>query len=88
MILLQHGRFGPPCVVDDVPDAHFGTLLLDHADQIRGSVPGHLRLLHIPGHGSDPHHFSIPPRNRSARPHREFPGTCIETVNILCKELT
>lgn len=87
MILLQHGGFGPSCVVDNVPDAHFGTLLLDHADQFLGSVPGHLRLL-IPGHGSDADHFSIPPRNKSARPCRELLGTCIETVNCLCKELT
>jgi hypothetical protein len=88
MILLRHGGFGPSCVVDDVPDAHFETLLLDHVDQFQGSVPGHFRPLPIPAHGSDAHHFSILPRNRSTRPCDELVGTCIETVNLLCKELT
>ena len=88
MILLQHDGFGLSRLVDDVPDAHFGILLRDHADQFHRSVPGHFRLLPIPGHGGDPDHFSIPPRNRSIRACRGLLRTCIETVNCLCKELT
>jgi hypothetical protein len=87
MILLRHGGFDPSSLVDDVPDANFRTLLLDHLDQFHGSVPGHFRLLPIPEHESDAHHFSIPPRTGLPRPCCELLGTRIETVNFLCKEL-
>jgi hypothetical protein len=87
MTLLQHGGLGLSCVVGDVPDARFGTELLDRRDKSWPSAPGHPRHLLIPDHGSDVDHFSDLPSDGSVRPCREFLGTCIENVNFLCKEL-
>jgi hypothetical protein len=71
MTLLQHGGFVPPCVVGDVPDARFGTELLDRQNESWPSAPGPLRHLCIPDLGSDVGHFA---------------GTGPEIVNFLCKE--
>lgn len=87
MTLLRHGGCTPPGVAGDVPDAYFGTQLLDHQDQCRRSVAGHLRHLLITHHGSDVGHSRIFLRTGRRDPAASPSGTCIETVNFLCKEL-
>lgn len=87
MTLLQHGGFGSPCVVGDVPVARFGTELLDRQNESWPSAPGSSRQLCIPDLGSDVGHFADLPSDRSARPPGELPGACSEIVNFLCKEL-
>jgi hypothetical protein len=87
MTLLQHGGFVPPCAVGDVPDARFGTELLDRQKESWPSAPGSPRHLLIPDHGSDVGHFTDLPSGRSPRRPGEISGTCVEKVIVMRKEL-
>jgi hypothetical protein len=82
MTLLQHGGFGSPCVVGDVPVARFGTELLGRQDESWPSAPGSLRHLCIPDLGSDVGHSDHLFSDTSA----QLPEGCPEIPNFLCKE--
>lgn len=79
MTLLQHGGFGAPCVVGDVPLARFRT-------ESWPSAPGSVRHLCIPDLRSDVGHFGDLSSGRSERLSGDLPGACPEIVNFLCKE--